>query len=184
MGRVAWVARVIPADIATKLAKLLPRLGSEHDGEIVATVRAIGRTLSAAGLDWHALAAAVEAPSSGPRPFDLSTFADMMAEAAQATSARDDAGKAPEAPARAWGMKLWEDRVEPWTTVAQHALTLDWTFLKAQGGRILTKEERRRLKEWARLGLLTNAEADWLSGVVQRLHAVAEKARTYQSKTA
>jgi hypothetical protein len=47
------------ADVAPRLAKLLPRLGSNHDGEIVATVQAIIRTLAAAGLDLHALAAAL-----------------------------------------------------------------------------------------------------------------------------
>ena len=173
---------MIPAETATKLAKILPRLGSEHDGEIVATVRAIGKTLAAVGLDWHALAAVVEASAGGPCPFHLPTFTDVMAEPAQETAAHDDVRKAPDAPAHAWGMKLWEDRMEPWSTVAEHALMLDWTFLKAQGGRILTKEERRRLKSWVRLGLLTNAEADWLSSIVEHLHVVAEKARTHHSK--
>ena len=88
---------MIPADTAAKLAKLLPRLGSEHDGEVVATVRAIDRTLTAAGLDWHSLAAAIEAAVGGPRPFDLSTFVDGVAEAAQETASRGDARKEPDA---------------------------------------------------------------------------------------
>ena len=46
--------------LAVQLAKLIPRLASDHDGEIVATVKAIGRTLKSAGSDFHALAAAVE----------------------------------------------------------------------------------------------------------------------------
>ena len=33
------------------IAKLIPRLASDHDGEIVATARAMGRTLKAAGRD-------------------------------------------------------------------------------------------------------------------------------------
>lgn len=45
------------ADIRERLGKLVPRLASEHPGEIVATVAAIGRTLVGAGLDWHDLAA-------------------------------------------------------------------------------------------------------------------------------
>ena len=40
---------------APKLAKLLPLLASDKDGEVVATARAIGRTLAAAGADWHDL---------------------------------------------------------------------------------------------------------------------------------
>ena len=50
------------APIAPRLSKLLPLLGSDKDGEVVATARAIGRTLQGAGLDFHALAAAVESP--------------------------------------------------------------------------------------------------------------------------
>ena len=43
------------ADCIEKLSLLIPRLGSDSDGEIVATVLAIGRTLAAAGLDFHDL---------------------------------------------------------------------------------------------------------------------------------
>lgn len=41
------------------LSKLIPRLATDHDGEVVATVRAIQRTLKAAGLDFHDLAGAL-----------------------------------------------------------------------------------------------------------------------------
>lgn len=47
------------ATVAPKLSKLIPRLATDHAGEVVATVDAIKRTLAAAGLDFHALAAAV-----------------------------------------------------------------------------------------------------------------------------
>ncbi len=50
------------ATVAPKLAKLIPRLSSSHEGEVVATVAAIRRTLAAAGLDLHALAQAVGTP--------------------------------------------------------------------------------------------------------------------------
>ena len=56
--------------LAPKLDKLLPLLASDKDGEVVAAARAVGRTLAAAGLDFHDLAAAVAAPavSSGRWP--------------------------------------------------------------------------------------------------------------------
>jgi hypothetical protein len=54
------------APVAPKLAKLIPMLGSDRDGEALATVRAIERTLKAAGLDFHALAAAVEHEDAQP----------------------------------------------------------------------------------------------------------------------
>jgi len=48
--------------VAPKLAKLIPLLSSDKDGEVVATARAIGRTLKNAGLDFHTLAHALEEP--------------------------------------------------------------------------------------------------------------------------
>lgn len=50
--------------VASKLAALLPRLASGHDGEVVATVRAIARVLETAGADWHDLTAVLTAPSA------------------------------------------------------------------------------------------------------------------------
>jgi hypothetical protein len=50
----------LPSLIAPKIGKLIPRLASTHDGEVVATARAIGRILRAAGSDWHDVAAAME----------------------------------------------------------------------------------------------------------------------------
>lgn len=44
----------------TQIAKLIPRLASDHDGEVLATVHAISRTLKSAGLDFHAVASACE----------------------------------------------------------------------------------------------------------------------------
>jgi hypothetical protein len=41
------------------VAKLVPRLASTHDGEVVATARAIERALRAASLDWHDLVARI-----------------------------------------------------------------------------------------------------------------------------
>jgi len=57
---------VMTARINPLIAKLLPRLASNHDGEVVATARAIGRLLRADGLDLHDLATAI-APPSVPR---------------------------------------------------------------------------------------------------------------------
>jgi IS5 family transposase len=47
------------ATIAPTLDKLIRRLGSNHDGERLATVAAIDRVLKTAGRDWHDLADAV-----------------------------------------------------------------------------------------------------------------------------
>jgi len=51
----------VNARLPPVVARLIPRLGSPFDGEIVATVRAIARALKSQKLDWHDLAAAVTA---------------------------------------------------------------------------------------------------------------------------
>jgi hypothetical protein len=49
------------APVGRKLALIVPRLGSSHDGEVLASAKAIGRTLKGAGLDWHDLSAMIAA---------------------------------------------------------------------------------------------------------------------------
>ncbi len=61
--------------ISALLSKLIPRLASVHDGEVVATARAIERTLSGAGADWHDLAAAIA--GRAPPTTDRMRLADM-----------------------------------------------------------------------------------------------------------
>lgn len=58
---------MIPAAIRPKLAKLIAVLSSDRDGEVVATVRAIGRTLKGAGADFHDLAKAATAEPAAAR---------------------------------------------------------------------------------------------------------------------
>lgn len=50
-------------DVLRKINKLVPRSGSDQDGEIVASPAAIRRTLKAADLDLHDLVAELNAPS-------------------------------------------------------------------------------------------------------------------------
>src|SRR3954447_12535055 len=71
--------------LAEKVAKLVGRLGSEHDGEVVATGRAIQRTLQRAGFDLHDLARALTA-----QPKQIIVYRDRAA-----------AGPAPTGPDRA-----------------------------------------------------------------------------------
>jgi hypothetical protein len=52
----------VPATIAPMLGKLIPRLSSNFDAEVVSTVRAIERVLRANGRDFHDLAAAIYPP--------------------------------------------------------------------------------------------------------------------------
>ena len=52
---------------AQRLGLLIPRLGSDHDGEVIATVAAIRRTLESARADLHDLAAVVRSCAEPPR---------------------------------------------------------------------------------------------------------------------
>lgn len=71
-------------DIGTKLAKLLPRLASPHDGEVLATVEAIRRTLERAGLSLHDLADRL-AKATPVTPANPSLSADQKEQFTRAT---------------------------------------------------------------------------------------------------
>ncbi len=57
----------LPAEIRPKLAKLFPMLSSDKAFEVAATAAAIGRTLQAAGADWHDLSQIIDG-NSEPEP--------------------------------------------------------------------------------------------------------------------
>lgn len=56
----------IPPTILPRVGALLRLLGSDQDGEALGAARALGRTLSAVGLDMHVLADVVEHPAALP----------------------------------------------------------------------------------------------------------------------
>jgi hypothetical protein len=63
-----------------KISKLIPLLGSDKDGEIVAAAKAIGRTLRATGCDWHDLASLVVSPPRVPGTGGSQLDCKQMAE--------------------------------------------------------------------------------------------------------
>lgn len=48
-----------------RIAKIIPRLATNHDGELIASVKAIERILQQTGHDWYALADLIE---NGEKP--------------------------------------------------------------------------------------------------------------------
>jgi hypothetical protein len=61
----------VNARLPSVISRLIPRLGSPHDGEVVATARAIERVLKSEKRDWHDVAAAVTVqapPTQCPAP--------------------------------------------------------------------------------------------------------------------
>lgn len=53
---------MLSSETVIKLGKLIPRLASDHDGEVVATARAIVRSLGSAGADLHDVVSALDKP--------------------------------------------------------------------------------------------------------------------------
>lgn len=54
------------AMLTPRLRKIIPLLASNHDGEVIAAVRALDRLLKSNGHNWHDLAASVCLPVPGP----------------------------------------------------------------------------------------------------------------------
>lgn len=165
---------MIPTDTADKLKKLIPLLGSDQDGEALGAARAIGRTLDAAGLDFHALAACV-----GPRSFGtmwhVPTYATPGFNFADAfRQARPPCGpdEHPDARTRSFGLPIYTDeRVESWMEVGRHCLELNRIIPKKHGGRFLRDFEIKLVRDFAEGRLYpTNAQASWMESVVARCH--------------
>jgi hypothetical protein len=187
---------MISTEIAMKLAKIIPRLATEHEGEVIATVGAISRTLAAAGLDWHAIAEAIEnsgcAPEisfdgSGTQSFRWPGFQDS--ETAREDPAADRRQRpdpdAPDARSRRGGLPIWGvQKIEPWWIVAGHCLQLDHAIPKAFGGKSLTKTDKDRLRAFQRHGPVTNADAGWIESIVDRCHAARDAMRGRGTKAA
>src|SRR3954463_13482585 len=65
------------ASIPPRVAILIPRLASDHEGERLATVAAIERTLAAAGRDFHDLALALR--GGAPAPAESFSWGELAA---------------------------------------------------------------------------------------------------------
>jgi hypothetical protein len=72
-------------EVRTRISKLIPRLASDHAGEVVATVEAIRKTLVGAGADFHDLARLLAEPQ--PQPHGLTPWPSSPFSAA-ATAAK------------------------------------------------------------------------------------------------
>ncbi|NEU13556.1 hypothetical protein G3T14_15660 [Methylobacterium sp. BTF04] len=171
---------MIPCAILPKLAKLLPLLASDNDGEVVATARAIQRTLSAAGSDFHALAKALteDTPTVvAHRNFGEDfNFADAFRKSGPTSRDPDN----PDARTRKLGLPIWGvQKLESWASVSTFCLSQNWDTPKRFGGKFLTRPEINRLREIERgRGWPTNAEAAWIETVIARLHQARDAMRT------
>jgi hypothetical protein len=65
-----------PADARERLAKLFGMLGSAHEGERAAALRAIDKAMQSGGMSWGDVAAAIAVPPCGWR--DSSIYHDLV----------------------------------------------------------------------------------------------------------
>lgn len=73
------VATLAETTFRAKFEALLPRLASDHDGEVIATARALDRVLKRAGMDWHDIVKAVQFPDViEDEPTDLLGMAEWL----------------------------------------------------------------------------------------------------------
>ena len=168
----------IPSEIAERLEKLIPLLGSGNDGEALGAARAIDRTLRSAGLDFHALAASIR-PRAVWRDAAYATAGFNYANAfreAQPTGVRPDH---PDALSPRFGLCLYTaERVESWMEVGRHCLELDRKIPKKFGGRSLRDFELKLLTDLKKGSRWpTNAQASWLEAVVARCHQARDAER-------
>lgn len=71
-----------------RLRKMVALLSSNQDGEALAAVRAIGRTLEAAGKNWNDLAEGVGGSGGSGGPFNMSQYRELMTLRTQLHQAR------------------------------------------------------------------------------------------------
>lgn len=140
----------MPRPIPSSVRALLPLCGAENDHEAIGACRGISRKLSAAGLDWHDLAAAI--PTSETVVVeDLSRRRDSSCAGARI---------------RPFDAYAWKRAYTP-RQESEHRARIrfcqsrPWSF---------SARERTFLADIAKLhGNLTIRQGDWLAALADRL---------------
>lgn len=174
----------LPPDTRERLGKLIPRLGSDQDGEVVATVRAIERTLKSADRDLHALADLITGTRTGWAPPGARRAATPQsgqfnyANAYKETEPLFEGPEHPEAQTRKFGLAIYSaDRIDPWHEVARHCLRLNRTVPKKHGGKMLEDWQKAFLRTLIDDGRQpSNRHVEMLERVVARLHQARDAA--------
>lgn len=152
--------RPIPASVRA----LLPLCGSENDHEALGACRGIDRKLQAAGLDWHALAAAI--PTA-----DFLASEKIVPAPGQADGERTEFSRWREKPCagtriRPFDAYAWKRAYTPKQEVEHRkrvhfCLSRPWCF---------SAKERAFLSDIEKLrGNLTIRQGDWLAALTDRL---------------
>lgn len=148
-----------PRPIPESVRALLPLCGASNDYEALGACRGIGRKLQAAGLDWHALAAAIPAAdrSAGGTFVSAPTQSEFSRRREKATAG----GWIRPFDACAWKRAYTPRQEGEHRSRIRFCLSRPWCF---------SARERAFLADIARLhGNLTIRQGDWLSALTDRL---------------
>lgn len=157
----------VASPIPPKIRTILPSLGSSVDGEALAAARGLGRTLAAAGLDFHDLAAAIPIKVSVP-----DTNPERGMHCATAETHRPAAAREPHEYTGYRWREAWAQHHRPRAYTprqdAQHRAQAAYCRDHDRGR--LNWRERNFVWNIANLRSgLTYAQGDWLASICDRL---------------
>lgn len=106
---------MLPATLAPKLDPLIRRLATNHDGERLATVAALERTLAAARADFHDLADAVVAGAKPHTEHSASPYHRWRAPAPDVATMLNDLLDHPDLSDWEYGVEsIWSQYCRRW----------------------------------------------------------------------
>ena len=150
----------MPRPIPASVRALLPLCGAENDHEALGACRGVGRKLQAAGLDWHALAAAIPAADCPgartivPAPEQAGGFSRRRAKATAGGWIRPF-------DAHSWRHAYTPAQESEHRARVRFCLSRPWSF-NAKEWAFLSDIEKLR-------GDLTVRQGDWLAALTDRL---------------
>lgn len=156
--------------IPAKVRLLVPVLASPHEGEVIGAARAIGRSLQAAGLDFHALAAALSANETDTPVCEVKERPQPQAE---------DANRNPQKfRCRDW-KEAWAYHHIPrrFTPRQEESHRKQAAYCKGRIDRLNQREQGFIRSIGALRGNLSYAQADWLAAITDRLEEADREGR-------
>lgn len=123
--------KIITASTRARIAKLIPMLASNVDGEVIATVRALERVLKSKALDFHDMAAAL----AEPEPDKLHAAYDPPPPRPKQKPKSTDYGKRDPYEMRRL-IDLFTEHTEDLSWPVNVLVSRDWEFLRSIGLRL------------------------------------------------
>lgn len=175
---------MIPSELAEKLAKLLPMLGSDQDGEVANAARQIKKALANEKLDFHDLVHTISRradrqsykPQKGSDPFN---FANAFREGTDASE-----NTHPGAMTSRFGLPIHnESELHSWGSVAQYCIKMNKSIPKRYGGKFLLDWQLKMLSVIAEGVWPNNSNAKLIETILARCHQARDAQRAAETRT-